>query len=362
MAQDTCISAFVPPLASPYPIFIPKCCQKIIFAILNAMKDRIVSGIQPTGELHIGNYLGSLKNFVELQDKFECYFFVADLHSLTENFTPGQAKQEQILNLVKTFLAAGLNPDRATIFIQSQVPAHTELAWIFNTLLPMGELERMTQYKDKAARQSANINIGLFDYPVLMAADILIYKPQQVPVGYDQMQHLELTNTLARKFNHKFGETFQEVKPHMQKPVRVMSLTDPTRKMSKSEPGSYVNIFDEPDEIRKKLAKAVTATDAPEGEMPAGVKNLFDLLLEFGDQQVYADLSREYTARTIKYSDLKETLADALAKYFEPMRERRLELDTQTKQIQKIITDGAKKANATASETLSEVKEKIGLI
>lgn len=225
------------------------------------MKDRIVSGIQPTGELHIGNYLGSLKNFVELQDKFECYFFVADLHSLTEDFEPGKAKAEQIRNLLKTFIAAGLNPDKCTIFIQSHVPAHSELAWIFNTILPMGELERMTQYKDKATRQSGNINVGLFDYPTLMAADILLYKPAYVPVGHDQVQHLELTNTLARKFNHKFGKTFDEVKPYMQKPLRIMSLSDPERKMSKSEPGSFINMFDEPEEIKKKLAKAVTATE-----------------------------------------------------------------------------------------------------
>lgn len=326
------------------------------------MKERIVSGIQPTGELHIGNYLGSLKNFIELQDKFDCYFFVADLHSLTEDFEPGKPKAEQILNLVKTFLACGLNPDKCTIFIQSHVPAHAELAWIFNTLLPMGELERMTQYKDKAARQAANINVGLFDYPVLMAADILLYKPEQVPVGHDQLQHLELTNTVGRKFNHRFGKTFKEITPYIQKPVRVMSLTNPERKMSKSEPGSFVNIFDEPEEIHKKLSKALTATDAPSGEMPRGVKNLFDLLLEFGSQEVYADFSKSYTDGTIKYSELKETLADAIARYFEPMRQKRVELDTQTKEISKIIANGAQKAAKMANATLKDVKDKIGLI
>lgn len=325
-------------------------------------KDRIVSGIQPTGELHIGNYLGSLKNFVELQDKFDCYFFVADLHSLTEDFTPGKPKQEQVRNLVKTFLSAGLNPDKCTIFIQSQVPAHAELAWIFNTLLPMGELERMTQYKDKSARQTANINVGLFDYPVLMAADILLYKPQFVPVGHDQLQHLELANTLGRKFNHRFGHTFDEIKPYMQKPLRIMSLADPERKMSKSEPGSFINMFDEPAEIKRKLAKAVTATDAPEGEMPKGVKNLFDLLLEFGKQELYDEFIKQYQDGSIKYSQLKETLAEAIAKYFEPMREMRKQLDAQEKQINQIIADGAKKASDFAQTTINEVKEKIGLI
>jgi tryptophanyl-tRNA synthetase len=325
-------------------------------------KERIVSGIQPTGELHIGNYLGSLKNFVELQEKFDGYFFIADLHSLTEDFTPGQAKADQIRNLVKTYLAAGLNPDKCTIFIQSHVPAHAELAWIFNTILPMGELERMTQYKDKSARQNANINVGLFDYPVLMAADILLYKPAYVPVGHDQLQHLELTNTIARKFNHKFGQEFTEIKPHMQKPLRVMSLSDPTRKMSKSEPGSFINIFDEPDEIRKKLSKAVTATDSAEGEMPKGVQNLFDLLLEFGKQDKYDEFHKQYKAGTIKYSELKETLADAIATYFEPMREKRKDLDSQEKEIDKIVKEGAAKASKVANETLTAVKSKIGLV
>ncbi len=326
------------------------------------MKERIVSGIQPTGELHIGNYLGSLKDYVNLQDKFECFFFVADLHSLTEDFEPGKAKSEQIRNLVKIFLAAGLNPDKCTIFIQSHVSAHTELAWIFNTLVPMGELERMTQYKDKSQRQESNINVGLFDYPVLMAADILLYKPTYVPVGHDQLQHLELTNTLVKKFNHKFGKTFDEVKPYVQKPVRVMSITNPDKKMSKSEPGSYINMFDEPDEIRKKLAKAVTATDAPEGEMPKGVKNLFDLLLEFGKKEAYDEFTKQYQQGSIKYSELKEALADAISHYFEPMRLKRAELDTQTKQIDQIIGDGAAKATSIAQSTLAEVKSKIGLI
>lgn len=193
------------------------------------MKERIVSGIQPTGELHIGNYLGALKDFVKLQDEFECYFFIADLHSLTEEFSPSE-KRKQILDTLKTFLAVGIDPEKAIIFIQSHIPAHTELAWIFQTLTPLGELERMTQYKDKAARQKHNINAGLFAYPVLQAADILLYHPQYVPVGSDQMQHLEMTNLIARKFNHKFGQTFKEIKPYFNKPSRIMSLTDPEKR------------------------------------------------------------------------------------------------------------------------------------
>ncbi|MEO8065465.1 MAG: tryptophan--tRNA ligase [Candidatus Doudnabacteria bacterium] len=326
------------------------------------MKDIIVSGIQPTGELHIGNYLGSLKNFVELQGQAKCYFFVADLHSLTEEFQPGKAKREQIKNLVLTFLAAGLDPEKCTIFIQSHVPAHTELAWIFNTILHMGELERMTQFKDKSARQAANINVGLFDYPVLMAADILLYKATHVPVGHDQIQHLELTNTIARKFNHKFGNTFKEIKPYIQKPLRIMSLSDPDRKMSKSEPGSYINMFDSPEMIRKKLAKAVTATNAPEGQMPKGVLNLFDLLLQFGSKPVHQDFTKQYHSGLIKYSELKEVLAQSIADYFAPMRSMRKELEQNSDQIAEILAEGAAAARKVAEATLSEVKQKIGLI
>ncbi len=326
------------------------------------MKDRILSGIQPTGDLHIGNYLGSLKNFVELQDQADCYFCIVDLHSLTEDFEPGKKKQEQIYNLAATFLAAGLDPKKCTIFIQSHVPAHAELAWIFNTITPMGELERMTQYKDKAARQQANINIGLFDYPVLMAADILIYKATKVPVGQDQIQHLELTNTIARKFNHKFGKVFSEVKAYMTKPLRIMSLTHPERKMSKSEPGSYINMFDSPEEIRRKLSRAVTATDAPTHDMPKGVANLFELLLHFGNKKQHDDFLKQYKAGSIKYSELKETLADAIADYFAPMRKRYQELVKDPNYIAKVLSDGAEKARSAADKTIFEVKEKIGLI
>lgn len=326
------------------------------------MKNSILSGIQPSGELHIGNYLGSLKNFVELQNEFDSYFFIADLHSLTEDFEPGSAKQKETLNLVATYLAAGLDPKKCTIFIQSHVPAHAELAWIFNTITPMGELERMTQYKDKSARQMANINVGLFDYPVLMAADILLYKPTHVPVGHDQLQHLELTNTIARKFNNKFGQTFTEVKAWAPKPLRIMSLSDPERKMSKSEAGSFIGMFDSPEEIHKKLAKAVTATDATGNEMPKGVANLFGLLTHFGNQTDHDRLMGEYKSGTIKYSELKKVLGDSIANYFAPMREKRAELEKNPDHILQVLKDGAEKASAKANQTLKEVKEKIGLL
>ncbi|MBX4187260.1 MAG: tryptophan--tRNA ligase [Candidatus Doudnabacteria bacterium] len=325
------------------------------------MKERIVSGIQPSGEMHIGNYLGALKDFVELQDKFECFFFIADLHSLTEDFDP-EEKTKQIMELAETFLALGLDPKKCTMFIQSHIPAHSELAWILNTVTPMNELERMTQYKDKALRQKKNINVGLFDYPVLQAADILLYHPQYVPVGHDQVQHLEMTNLIAKKFNNRYGEYFQEIKPHAKNPVRVMSLSEPEKKMSKSEPESTINIFDEPEIIKKKLAKAVTATDAPKGTTPKGVQNLFDLLETFGKEELLQKFKKEYNDNTIKYSELKSALADSISDYFSPMRTAKTKIHQNQDQIVEILQAGAAKAAAVANQTLSEIKTKLGLL
>ncbi|MGE5392198.1 MAG: tryptophan--tRNA ligase [Candidatus Saccharibacteria bacterium] len=324
-------------------------------------KQRILSGIQPTGEMHIGNYLGALRDLVKLQDEYESFVFIADLHSLTENYEPG-LKGQQILDALIACLASGLNPEKTTIFVQSQIPAHSELAWIFNTITPVGELERMTQYKDKALKQKNNVNVGLLDYPVLMAADILLYKPQLVPVGHDQIQHLEMTNSIAHKFNNRFGQTFEEIKPYAKRPLRIMSLSHPEKKMSKSDPGSYIGIFDEPDMIRKKLSRAVTATDAPEGKMPKGVENLFLLLQEFGTAEIYANFMNLYQQGTIKYSDLKSELAELIIKAFAPFRAKREELITDQQQINAILELGRNKALTVANQTMTEIKNKIGLI
>lgn len=325
------------------------------------MKDTIVSGIQPSGEMHIGNYLGALKDFVSLQNDFECYFFIADLHSITENYDPAE-KSKQILNTLASFLAVGIDPKKCTVFIQSHIAAHSELAWIFNTITPLGELERMTQYKDKVARQKANINVGLLSYPVLQAADILLYKPQQVPVGHDQLQHLEMANTIAKKFNNKFGQTFEQIKAHLKSPIRVMSLVDPTKKMSKSDPASTINIFDTPEAIKKKLAKAVTATDAKSDEMPAGIRNLFDLLEQFESKETYNQFKKQYHDGDIRYSELKNALADAIIAHFAPMKAKRDQLLKNPKDLEKIYTAGAAKASKVANATLQEVKQKIGLV
>lgn len=337
------------------------------------MKKLIVSGIQPTGPLHIGNYLGSIKNFVALQNdkKFESYFFIADYHSLTENFnqkpegSPSGEKSAQILNLMAEFLAIGLDPKKCVLFAQSGVPEVTELAWMFNCLTPISFLERMTQYKDKAARQKENINAGLFTYPVLQAADILIYgeeNPVFVPVGQDQVQHIELARDIAKFFNNKFGKTFAEPQPLLTQTPRVMGLSEPKRKMSKSLGADHcIFLFDEHEEIERKIKRAVTATD-PGGEMSAGVKNLFLLLENFGSKKDFLKFKKDYDEKTIRYSDLKQALAKSIADYFSDFREARKKLLKNPAKIMKIFASGATKARAVAQKTMKNARKKTGLV
>src|SRR3989338_5876168 len=220
---------------------------------------RIVSGIQPTGNIHIGNYLGAIKQWISLQEKNECVFMIVDLHALTAPYDP-KTLQEKITEKLIAYVAAGVDPEKAIIFVQSEVKEHTELAWLLNTICPVGELQRMTQYKDKSKKFKDNINAGLLGYPILMAADILLYKAEAVPVGKDQEQHVELTRSLAKKFNQKFGQTFKEPESLILKEgSKIMSLIDPKRKMSKSdEPKSCIFLFDAPEDITKKIMSATT--------------------------------------------------------------------------------------------------------
>ena len=325
------------------------------------MDQIVISGIQPSGKLHLGNYLGAIENWIKLQDEYACYFFVADMHSVTENYEPKEKKQ-QILDLVTDLVALGLDTQKNTIFLQSQIPEHVELAWYFNTVTPVAFLERMTQFKDKAARQKQNINAGLFNYPVLQAADILIYKPFGVPVGEDQLQHVELTNDIAKKFNNRFGETFTPVKPLLTKTPRGMSILEPSKKMSKSLGDSHVvNLNDEPEIIEKKLARAVTDTGKTKA-MSAGTKNLFALLEIFGEPQQYKFYLEQHQAGTIRYSDLKANLAKVIAHYFADYRRKRKELEKRPERIMEILASGREKARSIASLTLSEVKQKMGLM
>lgn len=323
-------------------------------------KQTILSGVRATGRLHIGNYLGAVKQFVELQDNTdnECFFFIADLHALTTPFEPKKLR-EDTLEVVAEYLAAGIDPEKSVIFLQNHVLEHAELAWIFNCITPLGELERMTQFKDKSKQHKGNINAGLLTYPALMAADILMYKPMSVPVGEDQVQHIELTRVIARKFNNAFGKTFPEPKPLEMKPLRVMSLMDPEKKMSKTGDEALM-ISDSPEVILKKLKKAVTGSE-PKEKTP-GVANLLDLLERFGAGDKAKEFNAQIKTGDIKYSDLKTSLAHVVSDYFAEFREKKAKIMEDKNYIADVLSEGAKRARAVAGETLTEVKDKVGLL
>lgn len=312
-------------------------------------KPIVVSGTQPSGPLHIGNYLGALKNWVKIQNsgQYDCFFFIADYHSLTENYN-SREKKEQIFNLAVDYLASGLEPEKCTIFVQSQVPACAELAWIFNTVTPITELERMTQFKAKAGRQVKNINLGLFSYPVLQAADILLYHGQLVPVGEDQIQHIELTRDIARWFNNKYKtKYFPEAKPLLTSTARIMSLIDPTQKMSKSLGDKHWLGVDETfDEIFAKIKKAPTT--------PEGVKNLQAIYAAFSE-----DMAGEFNSA--KMSETKKIMAQGLSRHFAAWQKTKEKLLKDQSYVNKVLADGQKRAESIASATMVEVKKIIGV-
>lgn len=322
-------------------------------------QETILSGVQATGRMHIGNYLGALKQFVDIQNegKLQCYFFVADLHALTVPRDPKQLRADT-LEVVAEYIAAGLDPEKSVIFIQNHVLEHAELAWIFNCLTPIGELERMTQFKDKGRAQKDSVNAGLLTYPTLMAADILLYKPNFVPVGEDQVQHIELSRIIARKFNKQFGNVFPEPKPFMRKPLRIMSLKNPDKKMSKTG-DDPLYLDDSPAEIEAKLKKAVTASG---GEGSSGVENLMFLLEQFGDKSQVAQFAGAIKDGSIRYSDLKMELAHAISDYFADFRKKKKELLGDKQLLAQILADGSERARSIAHKTMIEVKEKTGLL
>ena len=321
----------------------------------------IFSGIKPTGELHLGNYLGTLKNWAALQEQNKCFFSVVDYHAITVPYDPKEMPR-QVLDIAIDFLATGINPEKSVIFVQSHVPEHTELAWLLNTITPVAELERMTQFKDKASEQQT-VGAGLLNYPVLMAADILIYHAELVPVGEDQYQHLELARLIARKFNNAFGEYFTEPKAYEAPVPRVMSLLEPTKKMSKSAgAGHCIFLADEPEIIRKKIAKAVTDEGGGMGEHISGGRNLLQLFKVLsGDKALKQQLDDQYRAGELKYSEFKPLLAEAIIKLLEPIQEKRKELMSKPKEVEKILRSGRDQARLIAGKTLAEVKEKMGL-
>lgn len=318
------------------------------------MKKVIVSGIQPTGEMHIGNYLGAVKNWVDLQadPQFDRYFFIPDWHSMTIEYDPA-TKQRLIRNLVRDLLALGIDPDKSTLFVQSHIPEHTELCWNFLTITPMSELEKMTQFKDKSAKNTENINAGLFTYPVLQAADILMYKASVIPVGEDQVQHVELARVIAKKFNNKFGQTFPEPQAMLTQVPRVMSLLESNKKMSKSSGDkSCIYLADSPDEIAAKIRKAVTDEQ--------GVQNLLGLVALFDDSKLtYQHLKKDFDAGELKNVELKDTLAELVANYFANFRARKEKITDAD--VAAALEKGRARAAAMAQKTMEEVRIKTGL-
>lgn len=323
---------------------------------------RIVSGIQPTGQIHIGNYLGAIKQWIELQEKNECVFFIADLHSLVAPYEP-KDMQKKIVEKVIAYIASGINPDKSILFVQSKVPEHTELCWIFNTICQVGELERMTQYKDKS-KKFKDLNAGLLDYPVLQAADVLLYKGEAVPVGKDQEQHVELARTIARKFDQKFGQTFKEPKAIIPKEgAKIMSLQDPKKKMSKSdEPKSYISLFDSPEEIQKKIKVAKTDSGKEVRyniTKKPGISNLLTIYSLFTNKSIREIESQFYKK---SYSDFKKSLAKVITDYLDPFRRKQKELSLREVYVQEILRQGQTRAQSIAQTTMQEVRQKIGLV
>lgn len=327
------------------------------------MKKIIFSGIQPSGVIHIGNYLGAIKQWVSLQKEAqEAIFCVVDLHAITVGQDPKEL-QKNILSVAAMYLAAGIDPKKSSIFVQSQRPEHSELMWILNCYARLGELARMTQFKEKAGPEKENVSVGLYDYPVLMAADILLYGATHVPVGEDQKQHVELTRDLAERFNKKYGNTFVVPESIIKKEsARIMGLDDPTKKMSKSasSPLNYIAMTDNEETIRQKIKKAVTDSgdEIKSGVGKPAMTNLLNIFSEVSGKSV-ADLEKEFEGKG--YGEFKEKLADALVGYLAPIQERYFKLLKDERRLKKILMNGSKRVAPVAQKTLREVQSKIGL-
>lgn len=326
----------------------------------------VLSAIQPTGDLHLGNYFGAVKNWVELQDEYRCTYGVVDYHSITMPYNPVQLR-ENTWKMVYYLLACGVKAE--SLFIQSLVPEHVELAWILSSVTPYGELARMTQFKDKMAQlqekdKEAFISHGLFAYPVLQAADILIYHADYVPVGKDQEQHLELSRNIAQRFNTQFGKDYFRFPETMfTETPKILSPADPNRKMSKSlGEKHYINLFGEPERIRKQVKSAVTDTgDTPAGQMSAGVDNLFTLLRSCRYTEAHDALMTDFHAGALQYSALKEAVADALVNLTTPFRERFEAIQADKKTVKAQIQDSSAVIRERAKQTMREVRELCGL-
>ena len=327
-------------------------------------RKRIFSGIQPSGKIHLGNYLGAVRNWVQLQDEYDCIYCVVDEHAITVRQDPAELRRKT-LELFAQLLACGVDPERSTLFVQSHVTQHAEIAWVLNCFTMFGELSRMTQFKDKSAKNADNINGGLFTYPALMAADILLYQPDFVPVGEDQKQHVELTRNVAQRFNHIYGDVFKIPEPYIPKTgARVMSLGAPESKMSKSMPEGCVFLMDKPEEIMRKFKRAVTDSDtercvrfAP-GEKP-GVSNLMAIYSACTGKSM-EQIERDFDGQG--YGVFKGAVGEAVVETLRPIREETERLLADKAYLEEVCRSGAEKASRTAERTLRKVYKKIGFL
>ena len=321
---------------------------------------RIFSGIQPTGEIHLGNYVGAIRNWVYLQDEYDCIFSVVDYHAITIEY-PAEEMKKRTLDTAVILLACGLTPEKSHIFVQSHVPEHTELAWIFNTVTPIGEVERMTQFKDKARQHRANINMGLMDYPVLQAADILLYKAGYVPVGEDQVQHIELCREVARKFNARFSPIFPEPEELLSLAPRILGV-DGQSKMSKSL-GNYIGILEEEEDVWEKLRTAVTDVNRVRRKDPGNpeVCNIYTIHRAFSDNSMLIEIDKGCTTAGIGCIDCKKMLFENLKKELEPIRLKAAELQGNMDYVMDVLAQGAAACKKTATATMDEVRRTMGL-
>lgn len=324
-------------------------------------RQRIFSGIQPTGNLTLGNYIGALRNFNLLQDQYDCLYSIVDMHAMTVRQNPAELRKA-CLRTMSIFLASGLDPRKNIIYFQSQVPQHAELSWVLNCFTYMGELQRMTQFKDKSAKHADNINAGLFTYPVLMAADILLYMSDLVPIGSDQKQHLELARDIAERFNAIYGDVFIVPEGYFPKVgARVMSLQEPTRKMSKSDPEeTYIAILDKPEIIRKKMRRAVTDCDNTvvfDPENKPGIANLMSIMSALTGRTM-DEITAEYDGQG--YGKFKDAVADSVIATLEPIQKRYDEISADKAYLQEVLTSGAERAEAIAYRTMLKIRKKIG--
>ena len=329
-----------------------------------AVKKTLLSGIQPSGNLHLGNYLGAVKNWAALPDEFNCFYFMADLHTLTVRQNPAELRRRSTTQLAQ-YIACGLDPEKNVLFLQSHVHEHAELGWILNCYTMFGELSRMTQFKDKCAKNADNINGGLFTYPSLMAADILLYQADYVPVGEDQKQHCELTRDIANRFNNLYGETFKVPEPYIPKVgARIMSLGNPTSKMSKSDPTGCVFLMDSPEEIARKFKRAITDSDTErcvryDPENKPGVANLMNIYASVTGKS-FDEIESEFAGKG--YGVFKPAVGDAVIETLRPIRKEAERILADKAYLKQVYTDGAMKASSVARKTLRKVYKRVGLV